>query len=594
MKKKTYIYIKYHFFSLLAITFLCSIIYSNALQGPFVFDDLHDIRVNQFIRLDSFGLQGLYDAAFSSPSTTRPVANISFALNYYTGGDDVIGFHLTNIAIHLVCGFLVYFITLLTLRQIAIIQNQGSQHLSDHSMILMAVFTAFIFIAHPIQTQSVTYIVQRMSSLAALFYFLSLLLYILGRRVELNRRRWYLWLGCLGSWILALGSKQTAITLPIIVILYEWYFFQDLNKGWIKQNIINFLGLILILILIGLIYLGVNPIDRILSGYDSRDFSIGERLLTQFRVLVYYISLLFYPHPSRLNLLHEFPLSYSLLQPVTTLFSLLFLTGLLGLAIALAQRQRLISFCILWFFINLLITSSVIALEIIFEHRLYLPMFGFAMATSYLLFKGLAEKKRYIVASVAIVIALGIGTYSRNKVWVDRVGLWRDVISKNPQSHRGHYNLGQIFAAQEDMDKALTHFQYALQLKPHFTWIQYNLAQTHYNLGNNMQRQGNYEQAINHYNEAIRLKPNDVKSYNNLGGIFMNQGKIDAALIQLSEAVRIDPHNEMIHYNLGYAHALKGNTRTACTHYQQALKLKPDFPTAQRIYTELCGLSKDQ
>jgi tetratricopeptide (TPR) repeat protein len=593
MKKESHVKIKHHLFSLLVITFLCSIIYSNVLHGPFVFDDYQDIVSNHFIRLDNFGLQGLYDAAFNSPSTVRPVANISFALNYYMGGYEVVGFHLTNIAIHLVCGILVYFITLLTLRQVAIIQNQTNQRFSDYSMTLMAVSTALIFIAHPIQTQSVTYIVQRMSSLAALFYFLSLLLYILGRRSELNKTRWLLWFGCLASWILALGSKQTAVTLPIIIVLYEWYFFQDLNKAWIKQNVIYFSGLILILILIGLIYLGGNPIDRILGAYDYREFSIGERLLTQFRVVVYYISLLLYPHPSRLNLLHEFPLSYSLFQPATTLFSLLFLSGLLGLAILFAQRQRLISFCILWFFINLLVTSSVIALEIIFEHRLYLPMFGFAIIISYLFFKVFAEKRRYIVAIVAIVIALGVGTYSRNKVWTDRIDLWSDVISKNPQSHRGYYNLGQIFAAQEDLDEAIIYFQHALQLKPHIIWIQYSLAETHYNLGNNMQRQGNYEQAINHYNEATRLKPIDVKSYNNLGGLYISQGKIDDALIQLTEAVRIDPHNETIHYNLGYAQAQIGNTKTACTHYLQAMRLKPDFPAAQRNYSELCDLGKD-
>jgi len=592
MKKKPHVKFMHHLFSFLSITILCIIIYSNTLQGPFVFDDYQDIVDNRFIRLDSFELQGLYEAAFSSPSTARPLANMSFAINYYMGGYDVFGFHLTNIAIHLICGVLVYFITLFTLRQIAIIQDQTIQHLSDYSMILIAVFTACIFIAHPIQTQSVTFIVQRMSSLAALFYFLSLLFYILGRRTKLNWKRWFLWLGCLGAWILALASKQTAITLPIIIVLYEWYFFQDLDKGWIKQNVSYFLGLILILILIGLIYLGGNPIERILGGYDYRSFTIGERILTQFRVLVYYISLLFYPQPYRLNLLHEFPISYSLFQPATTFFSLLFLTGLLGLAISLAQRQRLVSFCILWFFINLFVTSSVIALEVIYEHRLYLPMFGFAIIISYLLFRGLAVERRYIMACIAIIIALGVGTYLRNKVWADRVSLWSDVVSKNPQSDRGHNNLGIALALQGQLDKAITHFQYALRLKPHMKQAQYYTASIHYNLGNALQLQENYEQAIKHFNEAIRLEPDYVKAYNNLGGIFMYQGNIDDALIQLSEAVRIDPYNEITHYYLGYAQAQKGNTRAACTHYLIALQMQPDFSVAKKYISANCGFLK--
>jgi hypothetical protein len=130
---------------------------------------------------------------------------------------------------------------------------------------------------------------------------------------------------------------------------------------------------LVVLAIVALMYLGTHPVEKILSGYKARDFTPAQRVLTQFRVVIFYITLLIFPHPSRLNLDHDFPISNSLIDPVTTILSIGVIVGLMGLAIYKGKKERLLSFCILWFLANLVIESSVIGLEIIFEHRMYLP-----------------------------------------------------------------------------------------------------------------------------------------------------------------------------------------------------------------------------
>ena len=535
MSKDNYTTYNYHLIAVFAICLLCIIIYSNTLNSPFVFDDNYNIKNNSNIRLTSFNFQKLCDAGLKSPISSRPLSNISFAVNYYLGAYDVTGYHVVNIIIHLINGILVYFLSLIIFKQVSHIPDQKIPLIQTGSIPLMSLFTALIFITHPIQTQSVTYIVQRMNSMAVMFYLLSLFLYINGRLSRTRWKRWGLLCGCFTSWIMALGSKEIAGTLPLIIFLYEWYFIQDLQIEWIRRNIKYFFLLFFILVLVGFIYLGQSPFDKILSTYENRDFTMFERVLTQFRVVVFYISLLFCPHPSRLNLLHHITASHSLFVPLTTLFSLLIIAGLTGLAIFHYKKQRIISFCILWFFINLVIESSVIGLEMIYEHRLYLPMFGFSLLLAYLLFALLSKKRLWaIVISVIIILSLGTFTYMRNRVWQDQITLWSNVISKNPQSQRAHNNLGVVLKKLGRIDEAIGHFLKALRIKP-------NYVEAHYNLGNALEKQGRIDEAISHYLEALRIKPDYSEAHNNLGVVLICKGNIKEAIYHFREALAIKP-----------------------------------------------------
>jgi Flp pilus assembly protein TadD len=564
--------LQHYLIAISSICLLCVLVYSNTFNSPFVFDDTRNIEENRFIRLTDLDFNKLYDAGFKSPTLHRPVVNISFALNYYFGKYDVTGYHVVNTIIHSINGILVYFLALILFKQLS--EMPGQRILQFRSPALMSLFAAFFFVAHPLQTQSVTYIVQRMNSMAVMFYLLSLFLYISGRMAQTRRRRWPLLSGCLVSWIMALGSKEIALTLPFIILLYEFYFFQDLHIVWEKREIKYLLVPIAILSLTAFIYVGAHPFDRILDGYGVRDFTMWERVLTQFNVVVFYISLLFYPHPSRLNLVHQFPISHSLSDPVTTLFSVILIIGFIGLAVYLARKNRLISFCILWFLITLAVESSVIGLEMIFEHRLYLPMFGFALIVTYVLFFFLSQRPLWFIPiSILIIVSLGTATYLRNSIWHDRITLWSDAVTKEPLSPRAHNNLGLALKEQGRLEEAIGHFSAALQIRP-------DHAHAHNNLGVALRERGRPGEAVGHFSQALRIQPNHADAHNNLGLALQEQGRLEEAISHFSEALRIKPNMIVAHYNMGNALKEQGRFKEAIGHFSEALQIKPDHAEA--------------
>ncbi len=566
---------KHHLLFILTISLFCVIIYSNTLSSPFILDDFHNIVDNYYLRIDSLDFQQLINAAFKSASKNRPVANISFALNYYLGKYDALGYHIVNITIHLINGILVYFLSLIMFKQINDNVNQRTIKFNSISIPLMSLFAALIFVTHPIQTQSVTYIVQRMTSMAAMFYLLSLLLYIHARMVFGTRKQWILFSGCFISWMMALGTKEIAASLPLIILLYEWFFFQNLRAQWLRQNKKFFLGLFAILILVMFIYTGNNPIDKILGGYSNRDFTLTERILTQMRVVVFYVSLLFYPHPSRLNLHHHVITSSSIIEPITTLSSMAFLLGLFVLAVYLARRQRLLSFCILWFLLNLAIESSIIPLEVIFEHRLYLPVFGFSLLVAYLLFDVVSMRRLWIILISAIVILfMSTATYVRNTVWSDEITLLKDCVKKSPQLARPHNNLGKALAKEGRTEEAIDHYSKALRIKP-------NHVNALTNLGVALNKQGRTEEAIDHYSKALRIKPDHEGAHYNLANALANQGHISEAIDHYSKAIQIRHDYGEAHNNLGVALARAGDFERAITHFRIALQINPDHTQAK-------------
>lgn len=536
----------YHLIALLVLALVCAIIYGHTLNSPFVFDDFHNIRENTHIRVTDLNCRCLLAAGFNSPSSRRPVANISFAVNYFLGRYDVKGYHIVNIGIHIINGFLVYLLAGIVLKPpngIARISTcrstptpiaQSSASLAE----FMPLLAALIFVVHPIQTQSITYIVQRMSSMATMFYLFAFVLYLNGRLCRKKQGRWILWTGSSIAWILALGTKEIAATLPLIVFLYEWYFFQDLSFKWLKGNIVYPLGLVLFLMLITQFWFEGMSFSGILSGYQDRDFTMGQRILTQFRVVVFYISLVLLPLPSRLNLLHPGVVSTSFVDPITTLPSLCIVVLILGMAIASAKRYRIISFCILWFFANLVIESSIIGLEMVFEHRLYLPMVGFVLLFSHIVSsRGFYRALWIMIGVVPIVISLGAATIVRNSIWTDRITLWQDVLAKNPQSARGHTVIASVLRDQGEQNAADNHYSKAVVLDPDY------VARVHNKRGYYLYSQGLIAEAVAQFSDAVHLRPDYVNARNNLGVALAHQARYDEALHHFSLALKLSPGN---------------------------------------------------
>ena len=212
-----------------AVLLLGALAYSNTLSVPFVFDDSQNIVEDSAIRMTTLDLASLRRAAFESAGSNRPIATMTFALNYFFGGYEVPGYHAVNLVIHLLNGILVFLLARTLLREAF---PEDRRDVVD----LAAVVASALFVLHPLQTQSVTYIVQRMNSLATLFYLSSVLLYFAARRTSISSLRAWCGAGCAAAAVLAIGSKEIAATLPIALLLVEWYWFRDLRIAGVSQE----------------------------------------------------------------------------------------------------------------------------------------------------------------------------------------------------------------------------------------------------------------------------------------------------------------------------------------------------------------------
>ncbi len=559
---------KYETWLLLLLTVLIFLVYSNTLTGSFVFDDRPNIQNNPKIKLKQLSLTRLLEAGFESPSSRRPVSNITFAFNYFLHGYNVVGYHFVNILIHIINTILFYFLAKTTLNTPAL-----RWRYNPFALAWIPIFAAFIWGLHPLLTQSVSYIVQRMNTLAALFYILTILLYAKGRLTQSTRLRRWLLAGCAASSILAFGSKEITATLPIFIFLYELYFLGENSNFRFKSNFLVIIGILSFFILLALFYTRLAPSDVIFAAYSKRDYTVDQRLLTELRVVIFYITLILWPHPSRLNLDHAFELSHSLIDPLTTLLSLGAIVGASVAAVYLVKRAPLISFGILWFFGNLVIESSIIPLEIIFEHRTYLPSMFFILMIVSLAFKIIRPGWLCLTLLLIVIAVLSIGTYERNKVWTSPVALWQDSMSKSKRKARPYNNLGVALATADRKDEAVEMYRIALQIKPAY-------AIAHYNLGYLLARNGQFEEGMIHFNESLRINPSNIEVYNDLGVALIMQGRLNEAIDQLQKALRLNPEYAPAHNNLGIALGRQNNLAKAIQHYEEALRHDPEYAEA--------------
>jgi len=429
------------------------LLYSNTFEVPFLFDGI-SIQNNQYIRINAITIDSLLKAIFKTETTSlRPCTSITFALNYYFHQYSLKGYHIVNILIHLLSGILLYFFLKKTL-SIASIQPR------NNNPDFIALSAALLWIVHPLHTQSVTYIVQRMNSMSAMFYVLSLLLYVTGRTrqqqfiakaaPQQKPKAWLFFAGTFVAWLMAIGSKENAAVLPFFIFLYEWYFFQDLDRTWLQRNIKIVFAAVILFGLTAFIFMGSSPLERIqaINDFKNQHFTFWERVLTQPRVIIYYVTLLFYPHPSRLSIDYDFPLSHSLIDPATTLLSCFVIISLIGTAVYFAKQERMVSFCIIWFLGNLAIESSVIPLAVIFEHRTYLPSMMICLLPVIIGQRYIPAKRIGIVLLCVTISIFSFWTYQRNSIWNDPAQLWGSCVKKYPNKARPHNNLGNALKNQ--------------------------------------------------------------------------------------------------------------------------------------------------
>lgn len=460
---------------LLALDIVIVAVYQPGLRGPFVFDDSPHIINSPTIKISSLNLENLLIAGFSDKSELfqRPLAKMSFALNYYfSGGLDPFAFKMTNLVIHILNAGLVYWFAALLLAQYTAARTFTTQQ-NAHRWI--PAFTAAFWALHPIQLTSVLYAVQRMNSLSAFFVLVGLILFVYGRqRISINARNGFpmMSIGLLVGMAFGTSSKENAVLLPLFVLLVEMAFFTraGLDKGTLRKlRLFHFLSLaILFLALSWAIATGI-----IAKSYIGREYTLTERLLTESRILWYYCSLLILPNLRQLSLFHDdIPLSSGLLTPWTTFPALTSILLIALAALLLVKRYPIFGFSVLWFLIGHSMESSLIGLEIAHEHRNYLPSLGFFVGVTFGLYSKFdgAHKYRAIptILGAALIVAFGGVTYLRSQTWSNEQDIITQMTYHHPLSAQAQYMMGELKGERfHDAARALRHYQKAAELAPH-------------------------------------------------------------------------------------------------------------------------------
>ena len=632
------------FIHVLLVIVLGFLVYSNTFKVPFAFDD-------QLVISQNIGIKDLKQ--FLGPSlplkdhltnflqgSSRHIGFLSFALNYKVHGLQLTGYHVVNLMIHLTSALLVYGLVLLTFRT-PFAADFSQRGVVSHSSLprLLALFTALLFVSHPVQTQAVTYIVQRLTSLATLFCLASLVLYIRARLAGGGLVTRYV---CYGTSIIAavvaMKTKEISFTLPFMIILYEVMFFQ----GELKRRILYLVPFFLTAFLIPFSVLGIQIFSAGglsggvatggLAAVDAvvrlASFTRWDYLFTQFRVIVTYIRLLFFPVNQNLD--YDYPLYRTFFNPEVVL-SFLFLLALFGLGVYLLYAStskeksgrfwlRAVSFGIFWFFATMSVESSIIPIaDLIFEHRVYLPSVGFFMALMFgvgcisatSLSRARLIGKAFVPVMILVVLALSAATYARNTVWRDGVTLWEDMARKSPGKVRPHYGLGLQYALRERFDDAVREYQAVIRINPDHLESYNDLAaidikrnrlddaaktlqaafkispgypEGHLNMGVIYEKQGRLDDALREYQAAtptgVWNRETPVRARSNMGVIYEKQGRLADAAREHQAALKLDPDFADAHSNLASVYERQGALDNAISEYKIAIELNPDYARA--------------
>jgi len=427
-----------------ALVAFATLVYWPSLGVPFAFDDLPNIVLNPHVQPSS--LSDLWQALDARPGRDdRPLAMLSFALNYLWGGLDPTSYHAVNITIHACNGVLLY----LLLKGLAAAPR--SPHGLRGQAVAFAFAGALLWLVHPVNTQAVTYIVQRMTSLAATCYLIAMLLFVLYRSGRLTRAA--AGIGVVLAFAAGLATKPHVITLPAALLLIDIAFF----RGVARVHVYGLAAAAALAALFGALF-AVDFLAHLFQAPPHRDFSGYERVLTQGRVVLHYLSLLAWPDASRLQVDYDIAVSRSLLAPPATAVAWAALAGITLAAIAGMRRFVWPAFGWLFFCIALSVESSFVLLEMAFEHRIYLPatlLIAALLAPLHASVRGTRARSVLALGVLVLAAALSLQTLERNGAWRDLGGLWRSDLARGAQPFRAALNGAIGLALQGRADEAL-------------------------------------------------------------------------------------------------------------------------------------------
>lgn len=468
------------FLGLTLVITLC--LYFPGLSGGFIFDDAPRIRNNPLLAIDALEYTQLKQAFFSSADpfpSNRPLSMLSFGVNHALTGLHPGYFKLTNLVIHLWTGLAVFILIRLLVSTFADIRKLDYE---PDRIAWLALAVSAAWMLHPINLTPALYVVQRMTSLSALFSIHAMICYVLGRRRMLGGKGGILWIlgGFLLFGALAFMSKENAALLPLLLLTIELCLFRFATARIASRRfLISFFVLTVGVPAVGfLVYVALNP-GFVLGGYTLRDFSLTERLMTEARILWFYLRLIFIPTPASLGFFHDdIVVSRGLLEPVTTLPALLGLGVLTVIAFYSRTKAPVLSFGILFFLVGHALESTVFPLELAFEHRNYLPSMGPLLSLFYYLMHPLASRSRRMMGLIlggVFLACISMVTADRASYWGDLQRLYLTEVEHHPASARANFLAGAVYVehasespdAAEAYRNARHHMEMATQLNPH-------------------------------------------------------------------------------------------------------------------------------
>src|SRR3989338_3684684 len=474
----------------LALSVLTILIYFPALHSPFLFDDLPFITYSPLIQ----DLNNWKEMYFFNPP--RFIGTYSFALNYHFFKDNVFAYHVINLGIHLISAFLVGWLVKLTWAtpgmQNAVKSSRPAGKSPAVNPAMLAALTALLFAVHPLQTMAVNHITQRYTILAAMLYLLSFTLYVNGR---LQPARPYYFLFAALAAMAGMFTRQNTITLPFLIILYEFLFFgfKKIKASYGFYGLLLALFILIIPALYSSVGYGFFTTNSPSQSHDFETITPLTYFLTQFRVIPTYLKLFIWP--TQLNFDYDFRISSSLWEPASTLWGGVFLICLLIFTVSMIKKDKLIAFSLLWFFLALSVESSV------------------------------------------LIIPLSYITLERNKIWGNEMALWEDTMKKSPQKSRPYVNLSGAHFMRGHYDEAIFYAQKALELNP-------QELTAHYNLTSAYSQKGEYATALQCALRAYELSPSHINNVQLLAYIYFKLKDYPQAITYYQKLIEITPQKE--------------------------------------------------
>ena len=619
--------------------------YHNSLDGPFIFDDLVCIPQNPTICHLWPMTQAMSPPANGITVSGRPVLNLSLAINYALGEEQVRGYHLTNLVIHVLAGLVLFGIVRRTLLLPSMRDRFGP------AAPYLAAGVSLLWMVHPLQTESVTYVVQRAESLMGLFYLLTLYFAI---RASVSRPA--LWsLAAVAVCAMGMATKEVMATAPLIVLLYDRTFLSGSFAGALRKRWGLYVGLFACWGLLAYLMASAGNRGGTAGFGASHVAGWWSYAQAEFVAISHYLRLSLWPDSSCLDY------GASTARTLPEVFSGAVVAGLLALGTVWGLlRGRKWGFLGAWFLVILAPTSSVVPLrDPVFEHRMYLSLAAVAAAAvlgAFLLWRKLlpndADKQagshvglpvgasggskrkdsdnqvalgigRWVAPCLvlaAVAVALGALTEARNNDYRTSLAIWQDTVNKCPGNARAQNNLGSQLCDESRVSEGIEHFREAIRLDPQYAEAHKNLglalggqdkfdmavaelreavrlapqyADAYNNLGLKLDEQGKIQEAVEAFRQAIRFEPGDADPHVSLGMALFQLGKLDKAIDEFREAIRLDPRNAKAHNNLGSGLGEQGKFEAAVAEYREAIRLDPRYAQAyENLATVLAKLGR--